>query len=149
MQPREGFIYSTPSVSLALNGKLSVYIENPAESGKTLILEKYRIPNQAAGFLDAMIYMGYGSPTGTSVVSPLPFRINAPLNNVAIVRTNNTAVPSPAQGVYLPLKGSDFNEVISAPLLLEPDTKMAIEISAVIAAKVSVQIYMREAEYRG
>lgn len=147
--PRMGYLYDTNEQSLGLLQYLNVTLENPAGSGKKVIIEGYSFVNTLGVFLKAQfIHM----PTvGVPVASlkPFPYMVETDISNpdnAAIFKfvksANAMSGGTPILG--LPLEPNSRNYIESTPLTIAPGVKLGLSIQATVAATLTVAIYSRE-----
>lgn len=150
--PRDGFLYDTNGISLTVLEALDVTLENPAGSGKKLIIEGYSFINQLNLFMMATLIHMPDTRLPSTVFKPFPYMVGTDISapgNSGVFKAEKRLITQKMAGgtpvITIPIKGGDRNYVESTPLTLLPGTKIGLSISpGVIVTNLCVSIYTRE-----
>lgn len=146
--PREGFLFDTGEQNLTLSQSLNVTLQNPAGSGKKIIIEGYSFINQVSTLMMAnLIHMPTGNlPTATII--PFPYVVGPDVSSPSNVGVFKVAKGAAMTGgtivIGVPLEPSARNYIEATPLTVLPGTTLGITVSAIVAAKITIAIYTRE-----
>lgn len=150
---RTGYFYDCNSQSLTALQVLKATLQNPAGSGKKIIVEGYAIPNMAnVAMMGTLRHMPTGNLPST-VYAPLPYIIGTDISspgNVGVFKANvAVAIGGTFTGgtdiITIPVKGSDRNFIEAAPIVLMPGVTIGFQFNpGLIVASVTFAVYTRE-----